>query len=143
MVANQGDPVVPQEAVLYTLRESRYGSFAMLAYVSLLGVVFWRFARASLPALRGRDPIAGLLARKEAPFLLFFGTWILLTMIMDTSGAFIYSSMVLPSMIVVIACNLDWTDRRHRLLLFAVAAVVIVNNILQIDRFRDALRLAG
>jgi len=50
--------------------------------------------------------------------------------------------MVLPSLLVVVACIPDRGVRQHRFLPFTIAGVLTIDHSLQVDRFRDILRLA-
>jgi hypothetical protein len=47
---------------------------------------------------------------------------------------------VLPLVILILCRYLDLKDRRVAVFAYAVISLVVINNAVQIDRFRDVLR---
>jgi hypothetical protein len=137
VVSRQPDPVVPQEALLSTLRGGWQGPIAVAAYVALAAtaaVGAWRTWRATgWPAIL-RDEAAHL-----AAFCAAFALFVSVTFF---GGAFLYSMLVVP-LVVVLGARYLPAARWAVGLLYATVAIVAVNNAMQIVEFRAALRAMG
>jgi hypothetical protein len=139
ILSNQSVPNVPQESLLYTIQQSRFGLFATCIYLSLLFVLGWHGAREVCSQLRRRGGLDALLSTAYFPMGLYAVAWLFLTMIMDPSGGFLYSTIVTPMMVAVLYRFTDWQRRTHKILWAAALCAVLVNNAQQIMIFRTSL----
>ncbi|MEO6667645.1 MAG: hypothetical protein ABIO65_12860 [Nitrospiria bacterium] len=142
VVSHQSDPAVPQQALLSTIRESYLGLGATLAYLGLavVGVVGVgrRFAR----EVGGVRSLRELLGRDDLQLAVYCLTWMGLTLVLFPPAAFLYSTAVVPLVVVLIARGLQPERASHALWLYAAVAAVILNNTSQVVIFRNALRAA-
>lgn len=139
MVSNQSVPNVPQESLLYTFQQSTLGLAATAVYLTLLATVGWRGARQAVSQLRERSGIDTLLSSVYFPMALYGLAWLFLTVLMDTSGGFLYSTMVVPMIVATLYKFTDWRYWMHKCLWTAVIGAVLINNAQQILSFRSAL----
>ena len=139
IVSNQANPCVPQEALLYTLRESPLGIVSTLVYVALGSLVLYRIAKLFKTDLAGMSRFRGLLERKEIHLVAFCLSWVFITLKLNPPGAFLYSMTIVPLIIILICRFLDLRRRFDRVLLYTTVALVIINNANQIMKFREAL----
>lgn len=140
IASNQADPRLPPEAILLTLRGSVLGAAATIAVVALLLIGAWRAARGLLMRYRNDGWREMLEVEPAIPI----GLQILLqtgiaAALSYTSGAY-YGPTVLPLVILILCRYLDLKDRRVAVFAYAVISLVVINNAVQIDRFRDVLR---
>ena len=139
IVSNQSIPNVPQESLLYTIQQSRLGLAATLVYIALSATIGWRGAIHMLGRLKESGGLRKLLKTVYFPALLYMLAWLFLTMIMDTEGAFLYSVMVTPMLVIFLYRFTDWQYRSHIVLWAATIASVLINNAHQIMTFRSTL----
>ncbi|HEX6909875.1 MAG TPA: hypothetical protein VF142_05760 [Longimicrobium sp.] len=134
VVSLQPDPAVPQEALKATLTGSPLGAAATAAWAALAlaaaaGLVraLWRHPRAVLrdPALDAGAWCAAMLGVTVALFY---------------ASGFLYSTVVLPAMAVLLCRHLDLRSGWRRALLWGTLALMLACNTLQVVQFRQALR---
>lgn len=139
VVSNQADPGIPQEALKFTLETSRIGLVATLVYLSLMA---WVVAQA-LRSLRARALEAGarpVLSEPGLHVIGYCGAMAGVTLLLYYPGGFLYSTTVVP-LLVLLACRfVDMSKRPQAALLYATVALVLMNNAIQVLRFRDALQ---
>lgn len=139
ILSNQSVPNVPQESLLYTVQQSRLGLAATAIYLCLLLTLAWQGARLVFAQLRKRGGLDALLSTVYFPMVLYAVAWLFLTVIMDTSGGFLYSTMVIPMMVSAFYYFTDWQRWMHKVLWTATLGAVLINNAQQIMTFRSAL----
>ena len=134
VVSLQPDPAVPQEALKATLTGSPLGAAATVAWAALAlaaaaGLVraLWRHPRAVLrdPALDAGAWCAAMLGVTVALFY---------------ASGFLYSTVVLPAMAVLLCRHLDLRSGWRRALLWGTLALMLACNTFQVVQFRQALR---
>ena len=141
IVSNQPNPVVPQEALLHTLRSSVLGTAAVLVYLATLVVMsagLWRSIRAAPRGGSGFGVLADPLTHLAA-FLALFGPAVVF---FYYGGGFLYSMLTVPLLTLLLARFVPESRWRWGLLA-ALLAMVIVNNAVQVGVFRTALRALG
>jgi len=138
-LSNQSIPNVPQESLLYTIQQSKLGIAATAIYLCLLLTLGWRGAKHVLFQVRERGGFDALLSTVYFPMALYALAWLFLTVIMDTSGGFLYSTMVTPMVVATLYQFTDWRQRVHKYLWTATVCAVLVNNAQQIMSFRTTL----
>ena len=137
VASNQADPMVPQEALLHTLRSGVLGAVVVLAYLVVLGVMaaaLWRAIRAT--------PRGGLGVVPADPLLhvaAFLGVFALTVVAFYYSGAFLYSMLALPLLTLLLARFVPG-ERWRWALLAGFLVILVVNNAVQVTVFRAALR---
>jgi hypothetical protein len=140
ILSNQSDPVVPHEAIRYTLQESMVGLISTLLYVGLLFLVFFRMVK-NIHSTFSQGSIVSIFKKRHLQLIFYCITWIILTVLLDVGGAFLYSSLVVP-LVILLCCNFLNTGKiLDRIFLFVVLLSVILNNSIQILQFRDNLSL--
>lgn len=139
IVSNQSVPNVPQESLLYTIQQSRLGLAATAVYLSLVAVLMWRGAGQVISQLRRKKGFDDLLSDAYFPMALYALAWLFLTVIMDTSGGFLYSTMVTPMIAATLYKFTEWRRWSHRLLWTAALGAILINNTQQILSFRNTL----
>jgi len=137
--SNQSNPNVPQESLLYTLQQSRLGMAALASYMCLLLALGWSGIRHVVAQLGERGKFDNLLATAYFPMALYAFAWLFLTVMMDTLGGFLYSTIVTPLIVAALYRFTDWQRRTHKILWTTTLLLVLVNNIQQIMIFRDSL----
>ena len=138
-VSNQSNPDVPQESLLYTFQQSRIGALAVAVYLIFAVIVFYRFARGLAGFFRREAPVRDLL---QAPFFqlfLYASAWLFLTVMMDTSGGFLYSNMTVPLMVVLFYKFSDPKLWLHQIAVSSTIVVMLINNADQVLKFREVL----
>jgi hypothetical protein len=143
VLTNQSDPVVPPEALLYTIKGSVLGSISLLIYTILSLVVLWNIANMIREKLRSREGLLNLLKGKEMHFIVYCATWGGLTVLMYPRSGFLYSTMIMPLIILLIYRFTNMELRFHRAIIYATVAAVLVNNWSQVMRFREVLLANG
>lgn len=138
-LSNQSLPVVPQEAILYTMKGSRLGLATTILFLGFQLYVLWSIGR----YLKGRHASGEsvLSGDPTVPMMLFCAGWSVMTVILDTSGALLFSAIVVPVVVALASMHIDTRRRFPKAILYVAIASVVVNNIDQILKFRDALRL--
>ena len=139
ILTNQGDPFVPPEALLYTLRGSIVGSSCLFFYILLLCVVLVRIARMVYAKVTSSETVLEILREKEIQLILYCLIWVVLTLFMNPGAGFLYSTAIVPLLVLVISRFTDAEQPFHRALLCATVAAILLNNSVQIMRFRDIL----
>ncbi|HEX7122460.1 MAG TPA: hypothetical protein VF178_08850 [Gemmatimonadaceae bacterium] len=143
VASHQPDPAVPQEALLATLTGSRLGLATVAAYLLVMGfamrnVVLGVLRRHKEEGARGW--VGPLLADDGVHLVLYCAVFALLVVVMFFGAGFLYSCVTIPFLVLIMARYVDPDSRVQRLLLFAMVALIAVNNALQILEFRAALR---
>jgi hypothetical protein len=138
-LSNQSLPVVPQEAILYTIRGSRLGLAATILFLGFLLYVSWSIGRYLKVRYASGESV--LSENPTVPMALFCAGWTVMTVILDTSGALLFSSIVVPVVVVLASMHFDTRRRFPKAVLCLAISSVVVNNIDQVLKFRDALRL--
>jgi hypothetical protein len=138
ILSNQSDPVIPKNAILLTIKESYVGVISTLTYLVLMTVVLINVIR----YIRDKKLLGNKKEHSEKPFLqfiAFFIIWIFLIIIMDPAGGFMYSTLIVPMMIILINRFTDFTNSYQKVLFYTTLGAVGFNNVIQIMKFREAL----
>jgi hypothetical protein len=139
--SNQPNPRIPPEAVLFTLRGGGIGAVSTLAVVALLSAAIWN----GVTTLRGQARQEGWrrLLQEELTIPLVVHCMVLIgvTAALSYTSGLWYAPTYLPLVVILLCRYLDLRERRWQLLTYGTIALVIINNVVQIDRFRDALRV--
>jgi hypothetical protein len=138
VVSNQPDPAVPQEALLATLRGEWMGVAATGAWAALALAAAVLLARALGETWR-RGGGRALAADDGARAALWCAVMLGVTVVLFYPSGFLYSTVVVPAMAVVLNRALDLRVSWQRWLLFATLALMLANNLDQVLRFRAAL----
>lgn len=141
VTSHQPDPVVPQEALLTTIRHSPLGLAAVLAYLAVMAVALrnaWRRLREARGAAGGW--LAAGLQDEGLHVVGYCVVFAVLVVIMFFGGGFLYSCVTVPLLVLVAARYVDLDRPVERWLFWGALAIIAVNNTLQILEFRDALR---
>jgi len=139
IASNQADPFMPPEALLSTLKESPLGAITLLLYLLLSVIVIFRIARLIGSKLSSTEGPMCLLKEKEIQLACYCLTWVILTWVMYPPSGFLYSTMILPLMALLIHGFTDMERFFHRALLYATVAAIVLNNSVQIMSFREIL----
>lgn len=137
-LSNQSMPVVPQEAILYTIKGSRLGLASTILFLGFLLYVLWRIGRQLKGRYASGEPV--LSGNPTVPMVLFCAGWTVMTVILDTAGALLFSAIVVPVVVALASMHVDPERRFPRAMVYLTIASVVVNNIDQVMKFRDALR---
>lgn len=140
VVSNQADPNIPQEAILLTFRQSTLGIVSTAGYLALMSLALYRGAdrmARKIPGAGFRSFLSGELP--GAPELAFCILWVAMGVFLDTSGAFLFSSIVVPLLIVLVGYSLHFNRAFDRYLLCAVITLMLINNANQVLKFRHVL----
>ena len=139
IVSNQPDPFVPQEALLYTVRGSVLGLVALAAYLLLVAVVLVAAARELRPAVAQRGIVAGAVADRGLHLATWCAAMVPITIFLYYASGFIYSTTIVGLMAVILCRFLNLANLWHKLLFYGVLLIMVVNNSVQVIRFREAL----
>ena len=144
VTSHQPDPVVPQEALLTTIRDSRLGLLAVLAYLALMGTALWNAWRRTRAArAQASSWLDACLADEGLHLALYCAVFAGLVVVMFFGGGFLYSCVTVPILVLLAARYLDPARRAEWWLLYGALAVITINNVLQIGEFRAALARMG
>jgi hypothetical protein len=80
-----------------------------------------------------------LQSRQLDPVLWAF-TMLVVTVVLFYMSGFLYSTVVLPALTVFLCQNLDLHKKWQAALFYALLAIMVINNSLQVAEFRDSLR---
>jgi hypothetical protein len=139
VVSNQPDARVPQEALLATLRGGGLGLVSTLAWAALAIVAGILLVR----AMRGMGKTGGIRAVAAdggVQAAVWCAVMLGVTVVLFYPSGFLYSTVVVPAMAVVLCRALDLRVPWQKWLLYATLALMLANNLEQVLRFRDALR---
>jgi hypothetical protein len=139
ILSNQSDPGVPLNAILLTFKQSIIGTCSTLIYVGLCGLVLVRMLRSFRAAKSGDHPFLNLVKREEFHWVLYCLIWVSLTFIMYPPGAFLYATTIVPFIVLLISKFIDIRRAGDRIILYAAIIAVLLNNAVQVMKFRDAL----
>lgn len=140
ILSNQSNPAVPQEALLYTLRESYVGIISTIIYLILFATVILRILFHIRKLSKEKKGFLKIIEKEDNQLLLYCLLWVFLTLILFPPGAFLYSTTIVPLMIILTARFTNQERVYDKVLLYATIAAVIINNSFQVMKFRDALR---
>lgn len=139
IVSQQPDSMVPQEALLFTIQGSRLGLAATMIYLALVVVVAVRAIR----DLRAAGPAAGrrwMVLDDDIIYpLLYCGFMATISLTLCYCGAFLYSTVVVPLLTIVMCRFIDLSKRGQALLFAGTLTLLLINNIVQVLVFRTAL----
>jgi hypothetical protein len=139
VVSNQADPRVPQEALLYTIQGSRLGLAATVTYLVLVAVAVVQAFRVYRATATVRGWPRALLEDDTVYLLLHCGVMVVVTFLLCYCGAFLYSTLVVPIMAVILCRFIDMRKRFQGGLLSATLVLLLMNNLMQVLQFRTAL----
>ena len=139
VLSQQSDPQVPQEALLYTMQEGWLGRVTTLAYVALLGLVGWRVVAKLREARAAGTALLDWLSDGEQVPFVWCALMLGINLALFYPGGFLYSTAVVPFLAVIFSRYLDVRKSPDRWLLAAATVAIVVNNAVQIDRFRSIL----
>lgn len=138
ILSNQSDPVIPKNAILLTIKESYVGVISTLIYLVLMTVVLINLIR----YIRDKKLLGNKEELSEKPFLQFMAysiIWIFLIIIIDPAGGFMFSTLIVPMMIILINRFTDFNNSYQKVLFYTTLGAVGFNNVIQIMKFREAL----
>jgi hypothetical protein len=139
--SNQPNPRIPPEAVLFTLRGGGIGAVATLAVVALLVAGFWSGGRMVREQARQAGWRRVLQEEPSIPLVVHLAVLVGVTAALSYTSGLWYAPTYLPLVVILLCRYLDLRERRWQILTYGTIALVIINNAVQIDRFRDALRV--
>lgn len=145
MVSNQPNPNMPQEALLYTLQGSWLGRIAVAGVLVLFAAAAFRAVAARRESLErggGRSAAETLRYPAMAP-LSFCLVMVGVTYALYYPSGFTYAAMVLPMLMLLLHRFLDLRRPADRVIVLAAITLVVVNNVVQILRFRATLAGLG
>ncbi|HET7230260.1 MAG TPA: hypothetical protein VFJ16_09670 [Longimicrobium sp.] len=138
VAGSQPDPAVPQEALLATLRGGGLGLAATLAWVALAAAAAFLLARQARRMLR-EGGVRAAAADGGVQAALWCAVMLGVTVVLFYPSGFLYSTVVVPPMAVVLCRALDLRMGWQRWLLYATLALMAVVNLGEVLRFRAAL----
>ena len=138
VTSNQPDPKIPQEAIAATLRGSRIGLASIVAYILLMGCMLVQLARSVRARVRAGG-VTALLEDRSTDAALYAAIMTLATVVLFYSAGFLYASVVIPMIALLLGRHLDLTKRTHAVLLAVCIILMIINNTSQVLQFRAAL----
>ena len=141
VVSNQPDPAVPQEALLATLK-SPLGAAATAAWCALALVAVAGILRTAREGARKGGP-RGAVADPAADAALWCAAMLGVTVGVFYMSGFLYSTVVVPALALLLCRHVDLRARWRRALLWGTLALMVVNNLHQVLQFREALRALG
>lgn len=139
VVSNQANPQVPQEALLYTIQGSWLGLATTFLYLALMTVVAARAFRVFRATATSRGWPMALLEDDSFYLIIYCGVMVIVTLLLCYCGAFLYSTVVVPLLTIMICRFIDMTKRWQSVLFGAALILLLVNNLMQVLRFRVAL----
>ena len=139
IVSNQPDPLIPQEAMLYTLRGGGLGVLALLAYGSMLALVAVRVLGWVAAERRAGAHLVHIASHPLAWPIVHLTIVLTVTVCFYYYAAFLYSTIAVPVLVLGFAVFLDLRRRLDSALLYGTIATVAACNIAQVAIFRDAL----
>lgn len=143
ILSNQSAPNIPNEAILLTFRQSPLGAVSTIVYLSLFATTAYR----AVGIYKGKITETGITRRiLELPgvsAMIFCLLWTFMAILLDPGAGFLYSSLILPFMMVLFLEFLDLNVRLDRYLLYSTIALVIINNSNQILKFRMMMSNQG
>jgi hypothetical protein len=140
IASNQGDLRIPPEAVLYTLRGSVVGAIATVAVVALLSAGAWRMVRGLLARRRQEGLRTTLRDEPAVPIAIQILLQVVMTAALSYTSGWYYGPTMVPLVVLMLCRYLDLRDRRMAVFVYTAVALIVINNAVQIDRFRDVLR---
>lgn len=143
ILSNQSDPNIPNEAILLTFRQSVLGAVSTIVYLSLFAMTAYRAVSACAEKLKEAGITRRIMELPAISMLAFCLLWTFMTIILDPGAGFLYSSLILPFMMVLFQEFLVLNVRLDRYLLYATIVSVIINNANQILKFRAMLSSQG
>jgi len=139
LVSNQGDPYVPQDAIRLTLQQSTLGVVATLAVMVFLALIGWR-TLATVRAGLGDGGLPGLIRREP---VLMAAVYVVVDffviLLMYPEAAFLYSVAIVGLYSVMAIRVFDLRRRADLIVLGVTLVLLLVNNTVQVLRFRSAL----
>ena len=142
VVSNQPDASVPQEALLTTLKGSPLGAAATAAWCALALVAVAGIVRTAREGARGGGA-RGVIADPAADAALWCAAMLGVTVVVFYMSGFLYSTVVVPALALLLCRHVDLRARWRRALLWGTLGLMVVNNLHQVLRFREALRALG
>jgi hypothetical protein len=139
LVTNQGDPNIPMEAMLTTLRTSRLGLAAIVAILLLLGLGVVRVIRAGRELWQRDRSMRTVLTEDALQPVIWCGVMVAVTLVLSYASGFIYAALVVPMLAMLLCRHLDLRIAAHRVIVLTAVAMLVVNNVDQVLRFRDIL----
>jgi len=142
IVSNQADPNIPQEAIRYTFRQSPLGTASTGIYLVLASLAIYRATDRLIGGIREKGLRSALVAeRSGVPEISFCALWVVMAVLLDTSGAFLFSSILVPLLMVLLGQALRFEKTLDKYLLYSTVVAVLINNANQVLKFRHALAL--
>jgi hypothetical protein len=139
ILSNQSSPGVPLEALLYTLKGSFLGVISTLIYSIFLLLIFMRMVKTAKGDCGTKKKLKSIFMREDLHPAMYCIIWLLLTVNMQPTAAFLYSTVMVPLLIVLMQQFINSELRHQKVLLGVVIFLVIINNTAQILKFRAAL----
>lgn len=142
IASHQSDPSVPQEALKYTLQQSVLGTVTVLSVVAFYALVALRLARTVRERATAEGWRSALLGDPSLWPAAFAAVMVAVTIALYFGSGFLYSTTVLPCVMLTAARFLNLKRPLDRRLVYGVLVLVVLNNTSQVLVFRHALALA-
>jgi hypothetical protein len=143
ILSNQSDPNIPNEAILLTFRQSLLGAVSTIVYLSLFAMTAYRAVLFYAKKIKETGITRRIMELPAISIVAFCLLWTIMAIILDPGAGFLYSSLILPFMMVLFQEFLELNVRIDRYLLYATIVFVIINNANQILKFRAMLSNQG
>ena len=138
VVCNQGELNFSSRAILDTARSLPFGLLGLLAWITVLGILFRRVVTGWTSTIRA-EGVLGALRRPEAPPLAVVVVMTVIGGVTLYYESLLYSPAMLPALVLVL--GLTWTPktRGELTLRWLLVGLVLTNSFMQVDRFRALL----
>jgi hypothetical protein len=141
VVSNQSDPSVPTEAVINTFKQSYLGGFTTIVFGLLLLSVCVNvalFLKRQISTGRGWRV---LVENYEFHLMLYCAGWVVICSVVMATASFMYSAVVLPVYMMIICRFVNEEKPYLNVLVHSSAILIVLNNAVQVLKFRGALGL--
>jgi hypothetical protein len=123
---------------LLTIEQSYVGVIATVIYLALMALVLVNLIKdvRDKRLLKNREELS------KKPFLQFMAysvLWMCLIVIMDPAGAFLYSTLSVPLLLLLVNWFINFNNVYQKALFYTALGAVALNNVMQVMKFRDAL----
>jgi hypothetical protein len=125
--------------LLTTLQESRLGLVAVALYLLISAVAFFALLRGVIKSSKEKGIVEALTEDRGLYPAFYCAIMLVATVVLFFSSGFLYSTVLLPMIALFLCRNLDLSRRPHVALLYGTLAVMVINNAIQVMKFRDVL----
>ena len=138
VIANQDRLNFSGLTIVRTAVNVPFGTMGVLLYLGVLAVLGWRLAGDVLHAVR-RGCTRAFLSQEHVGWALFVGAWYVVGTVSSYADVILYSPAVLPVFVLLMARYVGTATPAMRALSWGAAALVAINSVEQILRFRALL----